>query len=100
MSPDIVIELKAEVKTLSAEVSKLSGIMETLIRIEERLINQKDDVDGFGKRLNHFDARLREAEQLAVVNKSKGDTTSQWVERGIWAVLASALAAAVAYLKK
>ena len=92
MSPDIVIELKAEVKTLSAEVSKLSGIMETLIRIEERLINQKDDVDGFGKRLNHFDARLREAEKVSAINKSKGDTTSRWVERGIFGAIAAAWA--------
>jgi len=87
-----IAQLQVEVKTLSAEVSKLSGIMETLIRIEERQIDQKDDVDGFGKRLNYFDARLRAAERQGAVNKSKGDTTSRWVERGIFGVLAAAWA--------
>ena len=92
MSSDVIARLETEVKTLSTEVTKLSGIMETLIRIEERLINQKDDVDGFGKRLNHFDARLREAEKQSAVNKSKGDTTSRWVERGIFGAIAAAWA--------
>ena len=87
-----IAQLQVEVKTLSAEVSKLSGIMETLVRIEERQIGQKDDIDGFGKRLNYFDERLRAAERQGAVNKSEGDTTSRWVERGIFGVLAAAWA--------
>lgn len=88
-----IVRLSGKVDSLQRAVSQLSTVIESLARIEEKIAHQKNDVDGFGHRLEVQERRLREMEIKQALSTSQGGTTSRWVERIVMFIVVAALGA-------
>lgn len=88
-----IVSLSGKVDSLQLAVSQLSTVIESLARIEEKILHQKNDVDGFGHRLEVQERRLREMEIKQALSTSQGGTTSRWVERIVMFIVVAALGA-------
>ncbi len=86
-------DITGKVQEIQRQILQLSKLIESLARIEENLINQKDDVNGFGNRLAEFDGRMRNIEIKLAISASQGTATSRWVERIVMFVVIAALGA-------
>lgn len=87
------VELNKKVDRLIVQVDRLEEIVSSLARIEERQMQQKGVVDGFGRRLEGFEQRLRMVELSSALNKSDTNLIGRWVERIIYFIVLAALSA-------
>jgi len=89
----LIVSLEGKVDGMQRQIAQLSRVIESLARIEENMANQKDDVDGFGHRLDAHEKRMREMEIRLAVNANQGGTTARWMERIIAFMIIAALGA-------
>lgn len=91
-----IARIEQKVEVMADELKQLREVITTLARVDERMINQQDDINGFGKRLaaieERFDQRLRAVETKVTVTAVTGKIAMSWTERIIWIIVAAAFA--------